>query len=151
MTLPLCGNVAIWEATDISAAKIARARKIPHSDRLRFSAMDAESLSYEHSTFDAVVAANALTVVQKPDAVLREIRRVLRPGGILFAPTYVFGGRKTSLRMRVMSIGRRQKYRDWTAAEFIDLIRRYGFEVEKAVLVPNGIAPLCYLEARSEK
>lgn len=141
MTLPLCGNVALWEATDISEARIAKARRIPHSDRLRFTAMDAASLSYEHSTFDAVIVVNALQTMEKPDVVLREIRRVLRPGGLLIAPTFVYGGRRKRFRTR----------RNWRAVEFIDLIKRYGFDVEKAVLVPNDIAPLCYLEAVSQK
>ena len=143
MTLPLCGSVALWEAVDPSPAKITEAKRIPHSDRLRFSVMDPASLPYEHSGFDAVVIANALHTLPRPDPVLREIRRVLRPDGILFAPTYMFGGRKKVKRPNVC--------RKWTAAEFIDWIGQYGFAVEKAVLLPERTAPICYLEARNQK
>ena len=150
MTLPLCGNVALWEATDPSEALIVKARKIPHSDRLRFSVMDPASLSFEHSAFDAVVAVNTLLDLPQPDLALREIRRVLRSGGILFAPAYTFGGRRTK-RFARRRLGRSGFCRDWTASEYIDQIARYGFAVEKAVLLPDRIAPLCYLEARNLK
>lgn len=148
MTLPLCGAVEIWEATDPSEAVIARAKRIPYSERLRFSVMDAESIPYEHSTFDAVVAVNALQRMQRPEQALREIRRVLRPGGILFAPTYMYGGRRAKLRERLPKPGGQRICQRWTATSFLELIRRYGFSVEKAVLLPDKPAPVCYLEAR---
>ena len=151
LTLPLCGTVAIWEATDPSASVIARAKQIPHSDRLRYSVMDAASMPYEHSIFDAVVAYDALPGMENPEAVLREIRRVLRPGGILFAPTFMYGGRKPDLRTKMKQFVSRRIRRRWTAAGFLDLIRRYGFTVEKAVLLPDEAAPICYLEARNRK
>ena len=151
MTLPLCGTVALWEATDPSEALITRARRIPHSDRLRFIVMDAECMPYEHSTFDAVVACNALQSMQRPEPALREIRRVLQPGGILFAPTVMFGGRKLDLRARITAFTGRRIRQRWMPSEFLDLIRRYGFSVEKAVLLPDESAPICYLEARSLK
>lgn len=151
LALPLCGTVALWEATDPSAIMIERAKRIPHSDRLRYSVMDAACMPFEHSTFDAVIASNALQRMQRPELALREIRRVLRPGGTLFAPTSMFGGRRQDLRSRCKQlVGQRIRQR-WTASEFLDLIRRYGFYVEKAVLLPEDSAPICYLEARCLK
>ena len=151
LTLPLCGAAALWEATDPSEALIARARRIPHSDRLRFTVMDAECMPYEHSTFDAVVAYDALQSMQRPEPALREIRRVLRPGGILFAPTFMYGGRKLDLHARMTAFTSRRIRQRWTPSEFLGLIRRYGFSVEKAVLLPDESAPICYLEARNLK
>ncbi len=151
MTLPLCGKTALWEATDISETRIAKARRIPHSDRLRYTVMDTTRMPYEHSTFDAVVASNALLRMQDPEPALREIRRVLRPGGILFAPTYMYGGRRLGLRVRAMQLSSQRICQFWTPSQFLDLIRRYGFSVEKAVLLPYKDAPICYLEARSLK
>jgi ubiquinone/menaquinone biosynthesis C-methylase UbiE len=71
---------------DISTGMVAAARKkalgagIPE-DRLRFEQMDAERLTFEDGAFDVVLSAFALTHVPNPDAALREILRVLRPGG----------------------------------------------------------------------
>jgi SAM-dependent methyltransferase len=42
-----------------------------------------EPLPFEDGSFDAVVAGELLEHLQFPDALLAEIRRVLRPGGVL--------------------------------------------------------------------
>ena len=151
MTLPLCGSVALWEATDVSKANIAKARQIPHSDRLRYTVMDPARMPYEHSTFDAVVATNALLCMPYPEPALREIRRVLRPGGLLFAPTNMYGGRRLGLRMRATQLGGRRIFHYWTPSQFLELIRWYGFITEKAVLLPDTVAPVCYVEAQNSK
>ena len=152
LSYPLCRSVAQWEATDASAEMIAQAKKPPHSERLRFSVQDAQSLPYEHSTFDAAVIGNALHILPRPDLALRELRRVLKPGGLLFAPTYVHGAaRRESVRMRIMTLGGLRVYHRWNADELAAYIEGCGFRMEKRVLLPNGTATLCYLEARSTK
>lgn len=44
-----------------------------------------------YATFDVVVIANALHIMPAPDPAMKEIYRVLKKGGILFAPTFVYG------------------------------------------------------------
>jgi ubiquinone/menaquinone biosynthesis C-methylase UbiE len=71
---------------DISTGMVAAARKkarsaaIPET-RLRFEQMDAERLTFDDGAFDLALSAFALTHVPHPDVALREILRVLRPGG----------------------------------------------------------------------
>ena len=50
---------------------------------------DATALPYADDSFDAVLIANALHVMPEPEKALREIDRVLRPGGILIAPNFM--------------------------------------------------------------
>lgn len=152
LSYPLCGSVAQWEATDASAEMIAQAKKPPHSERLRFTVQDAQSLPYEHSTFDAAVIGNALHILPRPDLALRELRRVLKPGGLLFAPTYVHGASThTSARVRLMMLVGFRVYHRWNADELAACVEENGFLVERRVLLPDSTAPLCYLEARSTK
>jgi ubiquinone/menaquinone biosynthesis C-methylase UbiE len=82
-TLPSAGPVV---GIDISAGMIRTATAkagqagLPAS-RLRFERMDAESLDFPEASFDVVLSAFALTHVPHPEQALREILRVLRPGG----------------------------------------------------------------------
>ena len=90
-SFPLASYVHQWEATDFSANMIAEARKRSKPSYLHFSVQDATNLPYAPDSFDAVVIANALHIMPDPDKALSEIRRVLKPGGLLIAPTFVWG------------------------------------------------------------
>ena len=152
LTYPLTGSVALWEATDLSENMIVEASRWPHSRRLRFSVQDAKNLPYEHDTFDVVIISNALHVMTRPELALREARRVLRPGGLLFAPTYVHGGvKRRRPRLWLMKRAGFQVYQAWTGGEFMAFIENGGFTIEDATLLPDGIAPVCYVMARNTK
>ena len=51
------------------------------SDRVAFRVGDAHSLDFSPATFDAVIAHTLISHVTEPTAVLREMARVVRPGG----------------------------------------------------------------------
>ncbi len=91
LSVPLSPCVRSWEATDFSAEMIRQAKKQVHSSRLHFSVQDATKLPYGPESFDAVVISNALHVMPHPEKALAEAWRVLKPGGLLFAPTFVWG------------------------------------------------------------
>ena len=46
-----------------------------------------ESIAYANETFDLVFSNNAVEHLSDPDAVLKEVRRVLKPGGLFLAKT----------------------------------------------------------------
>jgi SAM-dependent methyltransferase len=64
---------------DFSAAMIAEARRNPPG--IAFEEADAERLPFADESFDAAVANFGLHHVENPERALREIHRVLRPGG----------------------------------------------------------------------
>jgi ubiquinone/menaquinone biosynthesis C-methylase UbiE len=53
----------------------------------QFKEIDAQSIPFEYETFDAVIANHMLYHVPDRNKALSEIRRVLKPGGRLFATT----------------------------------------------------------------
>ena len=118
LSFSLSPCVRLWEATDASSNMIAEAKKRSGSSRLHFSVRDASCLPYASETFDAVVIANALHILPEPEKVLREARRVLKPGGWLFAPTFVHAGGKLA-RLRTWGMERTgfRVYHAWNAGE----------------------------------
>ena len=59
----------------------AKAEKLGLEEKVKFSQMDAENLEFEAVTFDAVVSLFALLHFPNPLTALKEIYRVMRPGG----------------------------------------------------------------------
>ena len=74
---------AVVIATDVSPGMLAQAREraASGSRRVRFVVTDAEDLAFRDGTFEKVVATCVFCSVPDPVRGLREIKRVLRPGG----------------------------------------------------------------------
>lgn len=88
LSVRLAGSVKLLEAADFSEEMIRRAEVKAHSSRLHFSVQDATNLLYVPETFAAVVISNALHIMPEPEKAMGEIRRVLKPDGILITPTF---------------------------------------------------------------
>lgn len=69
-------------------AKFAGVEKLP--DNLYFCVSDTTRLPAEDDEFDFVVSWSAFEHIADPVAILREIRRVLRPHGVLFIQLWPF-------------------------------------------------------------
>jgi malonyl-CoA O-methyltransferase len=76
-------------AADFSAPMLERARRHSRFWRpIRCVQADARALPFESASFDLVFSSLMLQWVQPLDAALAEIRRVLRPGGLLLASSF---------------------------------------------------------------
>lgn len=151
LSYPLSGSVHLWEATDFSEAMIAEAKKKNTSRRLHFSVQDATALPYAPESFDAVVISNALHIMPYPEKALSEIRRVLKPDGLLFAPTFVHGkSRGFRLRVKLMELVGFHTYHKWNAEEFSTFISEHGFEIIHQETLGGSFTPLCYVEVRKK-
>lgn len=69
---------------DRSTPLVARIPDGVDPDRVEFRLGDACNLSAELGTFDLVLAANLLDRLADPARCLRDLRRLVRPGGVLF-------------------------------------------------------------------
>lgn len=66
-------------------------------------------------TEHAVVISNALHIMPEPEKALAEIRRVLKPGGILIAPTFTAAGSLSGrMRIRFMELSGFKVFYKWT-------------------------------------
>ena len=110
------------EGVDISEDALAFCRE-RGLDRVRLGA--GEKLPYDDGTFDLVTAFDVVEHMDDDLAGLREMRRVLRPGGrvLLFVPTFMF---LWGLQDEVSN--HRRRYR---LPELRRVLEQAGFEIER--------------------
>ena len=95
-----CGTGSMWQGatllagcrltlTDFSEGMLAEARlNTAHLSGTAFRQVDAQDIPFPDSSYDIVIANMMLYHVPDIPRALREIRRVLKPGGLFYAATY---------------------------------------------------------------
>jgi ubiquinone/menaquinone biosynthesis C-methylase UbiE len=151
LSFRLSSRVRLWEATDFSEAMVAEAEKQSADAHLHFSVEDATRLSFANNTFDAVVISNALHIMPHPEKALAEIRRVLRPDGVLYAPTFIHGNAPGfRLRVHLMELVGFHTFYKWDEDAFVDFLQENNFSVTEHCVLGTSLAPLCYAAAVPE-
>jgi SAM-dependent methyltransferase len=79
-------------AVDIAVPYIAFARSRPGAEGIGFAVGDACRLPYVDGSFAAALAQLALNFVPDPAQAVREMRRVVQPGGVVAAAVWDFRG-----------------------------------------------------------
>ena len=69
--------------SDIAPEIVQRASDAPHPDNVTFEVADAYDLQYPDNSFDVVHAHQLLQHLSDPVAALKEMRRVLKPNGVV--------------------------------------------------------------------
>ena len=135
------------EATDASAEMIAEAKRDTHSAKLHFSVQDMFRLPYAEESFDVVIVSNALHIVPQPEKALQEIKRVLKDGGVLIAPTFTHAGNSFSGMVKAffMKLAGFPLHSKWTREEYLRFLRQNGWAVRKSAALKASF-PLTYAE-----
>ena len=141
-TYPLCDHANSWEATDFSEKMILQAMKTPCS--AHFSVQDATRLPYGNRCFDLVLIANALHIMPRPQMALSEIHRVLKPGGILLAPTFVYEGKVNGTRMKLTTLLGFRTFHKWDSEGLCRFTEAEGFRCLSSELVPGNPLPVAF-------
>lgn len=153
ITKKLADSVLEWTATDPSPKNLQNARKLYRKNKGRGTNFRIESfgsIKYESSTFDAVVLPNALQVMEAPDKALKEICRVLRPGGMIIAPTFVFDRDYSIAQTIKMNVTGFKMKNKWTSDELAEFVEKYGFIVETQHLIEGKPVDECLIVAKKK-
>src|ERR1700724_29974 len=86
-------------AIDIATPYIAFARSRPGAACIGFAVGDACRLPYAGGSFAAALAQLALNFVRDAAQAVREMRRVVRPGGVVAAAGWLFRGGRACHRL----------------------------------------------------
>lgn len=135
------------EATDASEKMINIVKTDNNSSKLHFSVQDMFSLPYADNSFDVVIIANALHIVPSPEKALKEIKRVLKPNGILIAPTFTHSdnnirGKIKAFFMKLAGFPLQTK---WSNFEYQNFLTANGFIPYKNEILKASF-PLSYTE-----
>lgn len=143
----LPGSAALI-GVDASEASIKQARSAANDDdRISFLVHDvSDGLPFATSSFDAVLSINTLEAIPDKGAILREMHRVLRPGGTIVVAHFdwdsqLFDGfDKATIRSLIHA------YADWQQAWMADcdawMGRRLWRTMNSAGLFEGSIHPL---------
>ena len=135
------------EATDASAEMIAEAKRDNRSAKLYFSVQDMFCLPYAGESFDVVIVSNALHIVPQPEKALQEIKRVLKDGGVLIAPTFTHAGNSFYGKVKAffMKLAGFPLHSKWTSEEYLRFLQQNGWTVRKSTVLKASF-PLTYAE-----
>lgn len=139
------------EAVDYAPEMIEIARKkadAQHLTNLHLTVQNLCSLDFEDGVFDTVVCSNVLHLLVDPTTALAETHRVLKPRGILIAPTFCHA--ETPLAMvlgSTMRLAGFKAYHRWTLDAFRRFVEASRYEVIRDDVI-GGAIPMCYLIGR---
>ena len=140
-------------ACDLSPEMIKVAKdknNAKHHGNLVFHVKDAYSLDYDVSSFDVAIASNVLHVMIQPEKALASIHRVLKPGGILVAPTYCHNEHMISnITSRLMSLSGFKVFHKWSVASYKDFIENNNFHIVKYKRI-KGLMPFAIVAAQKQ-
>ena len=127
---------ALFVAADFSGAALRVARERAVVGRgLRFLQADAQAIGLAPASVDTAICCETLEHLHDPRAALRELARVLRPGGRLFLTTPNYLGPMGAYRGYLRLTGRRYTEEGQPVNRFIVTprlrrwVRRAGFDV----------------------
>jgi phosphatidylethanolamine/phosphatidyl-N-methylethanolamine N-methyltransferase len=145
----LAPQVAELVATDYAenmVVLLAQRMRDRGLDNVRCERADIYALRFAPASFDAVVAANVLHLTPDLPGALAALRRVLKPGGRLIAPTFCHDQTALSwIVSRLLAITGFPGRRRFTVSTLCVSLRAAGLEITHSELIP-GIIPIGYVE-----
>ncbi len=137
-------------ATDFSEEMIKICRK-KNDKNIIFQVEDGVNLSFDNHHFDMVIVANVLHIVPNSDKMISEIKRVLKPNGLVFAPIFVNNSRKTNLRLWFIQKIGFKIYQKNTSSDYLNYLKKMGMEIIYSKTIQSKPLDECVVICRINK
>lgn len=96
------------------------------------------ALDFPEKSFDAIVAANVIHLLDEPYKALSQLDRVVRPGGKLIIPTYVNKDKAKGFNKTINKAGADFK-QDFTYETYQDFFKKAGYKNVHTTLIEGRV------------
>ncbi len=131
--------------TDLSRNMLRTAQRKARAfgaDNVEFAERNIFDLQDPDNTYDVVIAGNVLHLLSNPQGAVRELYRVLKPGGKLLLPTFTTRGRGKILLGIYKKLGFDPEA-EYSPSEYKKMLEECGLGRVRTKLL-NGLMPCCY-------
>ena len=143
-SLPIARRCKSLTATDFADKMLRQARKkCKDLPNVLFELADITSLNYDDESFDKVVAANVIHLLDNPAAAMSELMRVCKKGGVVIIPTYINESTKSaSAAAKFFNILGANFKHEFSAATYQEFFKEMGYDVNE-YYTAQGRMPCC--------
>ena len=143
-SLPIAKRCKRLTATDFADKMLSQARKkCKDLPNIRFELADITRLNYDDETFDKVVAANVIHLLDNPSAAMSELMRVCKTGGFVIIPTYINESTKAaSAAAKFFNLLGANFKHEFSVASYQEFFKEMGYDVDE-YYTAQGRMPCC--------
>ena len=143
-SLPVAKKCRRLTATDFADKMLRQARKkCMDLSNVVFEKADITNLRYGDETFDKVVAANVIHLLDDPAAAMSELMRVCKKGGAVIIPTYIIEDNRTSsTAAKFFNLLGANFKQEFTFEKYQDFFKAMGYDVAE-YYTAEGRMPCC--------
>lgn len=145
LSLAASDNADSVLCTDLSKNMLKQAQRKARAlgaDNIEFAARNIFDLQEPDDTYDVVIAGNVLHLLTNPQGAVKEMYRVLKPGGRLLLPTFT---NKNSTRL-LIGIYKKLGFdpaANYSPSEYKKMLENCGLGRVRTKLI-KGLVPCCY-------
>ena len=143
-SVKMAGRCKNLTATDFADKMLRQARKkCKDFSNLVFEKADITNLRYDDESFDKVVAANVIHLLDDPAVAMKELLRVCKKGGVVIIPTYIMKTNKTSsAAAKFFNLLGANFKQEFNFATYQDFFKSMGYDVSE-FYTAEGRMPCC--------
>jgi phosphatidylethanolamine/phosphatidyl-N-methylethanolamine N-methyltransferase len=153
LAIRIAEHVKEVRGADISSGMVDLAKRKAreqNAENCSFNVQDIYMLSYERKSFDVIIAANVLHLLDDPAKALSRLSGFLKPGGVMLLPTYCHGETLLSMFVsRIAALAGFQVRSRWSVKSYIKFIDSSGFTVGESRCL-KGLFPIALVIAVPE-